>query len=105
MPEVVRFLRRRAGHWNKNGTKRGRFGVSWDPLTFAGPQVSSLGCVLAWLLTQETDWLRLPVGRIHFLVGRLVSQTRPAPVVQRKPGVSTVGTTQTLLRSPAKTFL
>lgn len=39
---------------NKNGPKRGRFGVSWDPLTFTGPQVSSLRRLLAWRLTQET---------------------------------------------------
>lgn len=48
MPEV-RFLRRleqAALSWNNNRTKRGRLrgrlGVSGAPLTFAGPQVSSL---------------------------------------------------------------
>lgn len=47
-------------------------------------------------------------GLSHFwkpgLVGKAVSQIGPAPDVQRKQGLSTVGITQTWLRSPAKTF-
>lgn len=47
--------------------------------------------------------LNLGKGLLPTLVGNAVSQIGPAPDVQRKQGLSTVGITQTLLRSPAKT--
>lgn len=40
---------------------------------------------------------------LTYLSGKAVSQSRPAPNIQRKQGLSTVGITQTLLQSPAKT--
>lgn len=68
MPEV-RFLRSTeqvTPVWNSNHTERGGLRVGWDPLTFAGPQVSSLRHLLAWLSTQEAGWLQFAKGRIHF---------------------------------------
>lgn len=80
MPEV-RFLRSTeqvTPVWNSNHTERGGLRVGWDPLTFAGPQVSSLRHLLAWLSTQEAGWLQFAKGRIHSAGGwQSPSTTRP----------------------------